>query len=301
MKNNEWLEDPEFIYRLDYYDKYYITSLCKRISIFLKTLPITVITTWDNNHKSLYITVGTNKNYFSISPNIAYEDYLTLIQRWLIQFFPTYDVTEKIKRKMTPVELTVRRDLAISNNEKIDFNSLLDLEIDASKKEYGIITKVYVFEENDKFEIEINDKKYLYMSGTLNRPMGLSTFLKKLRKIENNVDRKNFIFNNSHMIEPIVENSKDKFIEYNSQQIFNFFVINYLDLKKYEPIFVMEKSYKYINADEELIEQKQHIYRWGQYMIKFPADNEELINDCISFYKDAKEKDLKVINNHIVY
>ena len=98
MKINKWLEDEDFISKMKFVDKYYLETLCFKVAAFLKNIPVPVCSTWDAKNKSIYFSIGDNKHYVSVDVNIAYHDYITLIDKWTRQFYPQYKVEVKIGR-----------------------------------------------------------------------------------------------------------------------------------------------------------------------------------------------------------
>jgi hypothetical protein len=93
MKANKWLESSEFIEKIQFPDKYYLETLLFKISAFIKNAPVPIISSYDAKNKSIYLTIGENKQYFSLNVDIAYYDMITLMKVWSSQYFPKYEVT----------------------------------------------------------------------------------------------------------------------------------------------------------------------------------------------------------------
>jgi hypothetical protein len=264
-KSNFWLEDQEFISKMNFYDKFYITNLCEHISNFLKTIPIPIMSTWDPKNCGIYFHLGKIKKFFEIDVNISYWDYTTLVKRWLRQFFPQYKVIDEVETELSDVEILemIRKG--------IDKNDALLLTKKVNKEDFGIISKINM--TGDQFVLERNDQEYIRVSGMMKKLLPLSLFLKQIRQIKNDRDKRDFIFKNSEEIKKINKNEKSKIvIEYKDNMMFNFFTINYPDLK---------------NTNIEKI--STHLYYWGRFQIVFNSDNVE--RECIKYVTEKRIED----------
>lgn len=264
-KSNFWLEDQEFIAKMDFHDKFYIMHLCEYIANFLKTIPIPIMSTWDPRFKSIYFHLGKIKKNFEVDVNVSYWDYTTLVKRWLRQFFPQYRVIEKVETELSDSE--------ISNmvRDGVDINDALLLRKKVDREDFGIMTKINM--TGDQFIFERNGQEYVRISGTAKKTLPLSSFLKQIRQIKTDEEKRNFIFQNSEEIKKIVLEEKAKIvIDYKNQMMLNFFMINYPDLKEI-PI-------------EKL---STHLYYWGRFQIVFDSDTLE--RECISYLTNKKIED----------
>lgn len=264
-KSNFWLEDQEFILKMDFYDKFYIKNLCVYIANFLKTIPIPIMATWDPKFKSIYFHLGMIKKNFEIDINVSYWDYTTLVKRWLRQYFPQFKVVDNVESELSDLEITE----AVRGGA--DINEALQLRKEIEKIDYGIITKIQM--TGDQFIFERNGSEYVRISGTGNKPLPLSIFLKQIRQIKKDEDKRNFILKNSEEIKKIVFEEKSRIlIDYKDQMMLNFFMINYPDLKKYE----LEKI-------------SSNLYYWGRFQIIFNSDTVE--RECISYVRTRLAED----------
>jgi hypothetical protein len=262
-KPNFWLEDSNFIKKSNFSDHYYLESLGKHISNFLKNAPIPILTTYDPQFKKIYFSIGNEKKGFELNTNIAYYDYLTLVKRWLINYYPQYSIEYEIDVSLSDDEIYQKV------KEGVNLNDALAITKKATKKEKGIIEKIQLVA--DEFIINVNEERYLRLSGTPQKPQTLSFFLKKVREIKNQNEKKTFIFENSLEIRKLNDNKKEILINYQGKQLFNFFVVNFLDLK-----------------NEKLKELEPFLYQWGQFKIKF--ESKSLLNDCLNYYNNQMLK-----------
>jgi hypothetical protein len=264
-KINWWLEDHDFLSRSNFPDLYYFETVCKHISNMVKNLPIPVLTTYDSKNKSIYFSVGKIKNSFLLNTDISYSDYITLIKRGLYQFFPRYEIIYDKEEEYSEEELW-----EIVRKDKINLNDALLLRKTSKVKEIGIIEKITML--RDEFILSINGDKQVRISGSTYMPMSLSIFMDKLKVLEKNEDKYNFIFSNSAMVKYLHEDNRDINIVYPGKQMIHFFDINFEDLKNFE-----------------LVPIDNFNYRWGKFKITF--ESLTLKNDCIALYTKKMEKD----------
>ena len=263
-KTNWWLENVEFINNSEFHDIYYMETLCKYISNMIKNIPIPVLVSYDKKNKAIYFSIGKLKKGFPININISYYDYITIVKRWLRQFFPSYEIEKVLARELSEDELSIEIINRKRKNEKIDYNELLLLRKKEKIKEIGIIEKITLLK--DEFILNRNNKfKELRLSGSVEFPMSLSTFLNKLKNIENQNKRYNFIFNNSSILKELHQSIQEININYSGIQLLNFFKINFDDLKQYS----LEKL-------------DDFNYKWNNFKIKF--ESVSLRNDCLNYY-----------------
>ena len=260
MKSNEWLTNNDFLQKVEFKNKYYFQSLCIYIDNFIKNIPIPVITTWDYKYQQIYFTVGQESKSFKIDVNIAYRDYITLVRRWIEQFYPKYEIEvegeiilEDEKEILDRVKKGMKLNDAICKKGKV--------------KETGIIEKVFFME--DKFIVNINGNRFLRMCGTEETVCPISKFLPELRKIKGDVNKKKYIFENSIEIREIEKKQEIWEINYFGFQMKNFVEINYSDLKK-----------------EEFKQLDVRKWQWGNYILNIETNILE--NDIIEFLKKKK-------------
>lgn len=261
LKPNQWLEEKEFLNKIDFYDKDYFKILAKHIANFLKNIPIAVLCTWDPAHGSIYFNIGLeHRKYIKVDPDISYKDFLTLAERWLEGFYPQYSIEEEIIRGLTDEEIfNMKEELG----EKFDLNDALLIQKKDILKRKGIIRRIYL--KNDEFILFEGKESFVRLS-----TIPLSSFLKKLRMIQgHNEDIYKYIYDNSIQIKKVEKNNKPIRINYQGLKMLNFFIINYCDL-----------------CNEKLIEKRKGIYSWGKFEIYFKDDQVE--QNCLEFYYKKK-------------
>jgi len=255
---NKWLEDSEFIYNTNFEDKYYLESLCHHLSNFIKNVPIPVLCDYSERFKSIYFSVGEEKSHFALTIDVSYYDYITLVKRWLYQFYPRYEV-------LIDTGLDDNEILALVREQGFNLNDAL---LERKKvTEIGVIEKE--IRKEDQFIININGVKTVRITGN-KKPLLLKDFMKELRGIKDQQERKNYILDNSREFSTIPNYEKSIKINYQGQQLLNFFRINYEDLKEYE-----------------LKEVESFVYEWKNYIIRFSSIS--LRNDCLKYYQERKE------------
>lgn len=278
-KANWWLVDEEFLKKSGFEDLYYLQRLGVHLYEFFKNVPIPVLSTYDKNHHRIYLTVGTEQNWFRVSNEISFYDFIKQMKRWLIQYYPQYEVEVEEDEDLSEEEVLQKV------KEGIDLNELAHMKKKVIKKEKGVITKIIL--SKDSFEFIKNGVKTIRMSGSIHHILPLSYFLKNIREMrKNNVSDKEireYIFQNSDETERIPESTKKILINHPSKMMKNFFVINFPDLKN-EPI----KKKKKISSDDE-----PDRYIWGPYEIEF--DNDSVREDCFQYVSDRrKEKNIQI-------
>lgn len=262
LKPNEWLTNSEFLDKVTFHNKYYFQSLCLYVDNYRKNIPIPVIVTWDNQFNQLYFLIGKDKIHLEIDVDIAYEDYITLVDRKLRKFFPNYEV--EVKKE---IPLSIEEMVQKTKNEKINLNDLLGETKQIVEKEIGVIEKVFF--KQDNFILNINGKRYLRLSGKIDDPLPISEFLTMLKSIKNNEDKRNFIMNKSREVKEITREKESIDINYTGFQMKNFIEINFQDLQDYD----------FIKLDTRK-------WRWGKYILKFETNILE--NDMLNYLKNNK-------------
>ena len=269
---NEWLVNKNnFIGKSNFEDKYYLETLGRHISNFLKNIPITPVSSYDPKYKRIFFSVGDNSKPFNLDLDMAYFDYITLVKRWLVQFFPQYTYVYEKEEEYSEDEILEMRKQAIDNGEKFDINDALLMRKTINTKSKGLIEKITL--KADEFTFNLDGQKSIRTSANLDNPLPLRVFLKELRLIrsknESDVEYKirDYIFSNSKEVKKLNKNKKEITIQYPGKTMYNFFVVNVPELK---PHYKLEKI-------------EDYLYRWDNYIIKF--ESETLKNDCINIYE----------------
>lgn len=265
MKSNRWLESPEFISKVKFFDLYYLETLFHKVAAFIKNAPIPILSTWDAQHGSIYLSVGGNKQFFPIDVNIAYYDYVTVMKRWCSQFYPSYKVQVNTQIPYTDSEIM------LMVKDGMDLNDAILARKPHSYIEKGVIEKVYI--KKEEFIFNINGQREIRCSGNIleGKIIPMSKFMESIRQIKTDEELKTYIFENSKRVSLINYSDEVIEIDYSGNQMINFFKINFEDLQVYE-----------------LIEIDPFIYKWGNFLIKF--ESKMLAKDCIKIYTELKEK-----------
>lgn len=274
MKNNSWLENSDFIAKLKFKDKYYLETLCFKIAAYIKNAPIPILSSFDVNHNSIYLSVGDNKKYFNITTDIAYYDFISLMKEWCSQFYPQYKVEVEKEIEYTDEEI-----IELVKEKGLTLNDALQERKIIKYIESGIIEKVYFGNNNnnrDCFILNINGNRQMRTSGNINIGviMPISEFMEKLRRIgiENPIMLREFILTNSKIVYNI-KSDGEILISYSGAQMLNFIRINFNSL---------------INQGYELEQEDGFTYKWGMFRIIF--DSRILMQDCLNEYQKLLSK-----------
>lgn len=252
---NKWLEDSVYINSRNFEDKYYLESLCHHLSNFIKNVPIPVLCDYSERFKSIYFSVGEEKNSFPLTIDISYYDYITLVKRWLYQFYPRYEV-------LVDSELDDNEILKLVREQGYNLNDAL---LERKKvPEIGVIEKE--IRKEDQFIINVNGRKTIRITGN-KKPLLLKDFMKELRNIKDQDERKSYILDNSRELSVVTNYEKVVKINYQGKQLLHFIEINFPDLKNFE-----------------LKEIEPFVYGWNFYQIKFSSLS--LKQDCLKLYQD---------------
>jgi len=264
MKYNAWLEDSNFLLKMDFKDKYYLEVLLHKVAAFLKNTPIPIIATWDNKFKSIYFKVWDNKKFFSVDVNVSYPDMITLIKRWTKQFYPSYEVIVRKEIEYTEEEILTE----LVGEKKMDLNDALLARKNIEYTEIGVIEKVFI--ARDEFILNVNGIDELRMSGTIKNPTPLSEFMENIRNLKQNDLIKNYIVENSRLV-TIIQSTNSIPISYSGKQMINFFKINFTDKKDYE-----------------LKQIDEFNFTWDNFLICF--NSKTLRDDCLTIYRQKMAK-----------
>lgn len=272
MKANKWLENTDFLEKIKFKDAYYLETLCFKIAAFIKNAPVPIISSWDNDHKSIYLTIGENKQYFKLDTNIAYYDMITLMKRWCTQFYPQYEIEMEKQVEYTDEEIV--NDLV--GKKGMNLNDAILARKTIKYIERGIIEKVFFGdnENRDKFILNVNGERQIRLTGNISNGiiMPISEFMEGIRKFSKDkesytqYDVNNYIEQNSKYITSI-KKKEEVLITYKSMQMINFIKINFSDLY----------------PEYELEQQEDFVYTWGRFKLIF--DSKSLIRDCLQEYQ----------------
>lgn len=275
MKNNEWLIDKGFLRTVNYPNELYVQLLFERVYDLLKELPFPVYSSYDPKGVQIYFTFLGDKKSFIIDENISRGDYITLIKRWASQFFPKYEIESEKEIPLNKNEIFKK-----VKEEKIPIDEAVDLTKTVIMKEFGYIDSIYLSE--DFFRMNVYNDYDKKLSSEIRRAnYKWRSFLSKFKDIKDMQKRKDFIYTNSEKFEmtdewykkiPYFRNYKTIEIHYTGKMMYNFFSINYLDLK-------------YLSL-EKISNLK---YFWGKFLIHF--ENDEIKKLCIDYVYKKREED----------
>lgn len=264
LRPNEWMINEQFLSKIDYHNKYYIESLGKILYSYIETIPIPVISTWDPLNKRIYILVGQEKRFFEVDENISYFDFTFLVDSWLKKFFPKFCIEEECKIPLDDNEIIEK----VKNGMSLD-DALLERK-DAKIKDIGVITKIQI--TNDEFYFNRNGNEHIRITGSLDNLIPLSVFLKTLREIKNDIEKRDFILNNSRELKSVSNNKAQIIVDYPEMMMMNFFIIRYETMKKIPLLRITEK-----------------LYEWKHFKITFKSEGNE--RDCIRYLKQKRLDD----------
>jgi hypothetical protein len=272
MKVNKWLENTDFLEKIKFKDSYYLETLCFKVAAFLKNVPIPVISSWDDSHKSIYLSIGDNKQFFALDTNISYYDMITLMKRWCTQFYPQYEI--EVEKQIEYTDEEIVNDLV--GKQGMNLNDAILARKTIKYIEKGIIEKVFFGdnENRDKFILNINGQRQIRLTGNISNGiiMPISEFMEGIRKFSKEKDKytpldvKNYIEQNSKYILNL-KNKNEVLITYRSHQMINFIKVNFPELY----------------PEYELEQQEDFVYTWGRFKLIF--DSKALIRDCLQEYQ----------------
>lgn len=271
MRANKWLENTEFIEKIKFKDSYYLETLLFKIAAFIKNAPVPIISSWDNDHKSIYLSIGDNKQFFQLDTNIAYYDMITLMKRWCSQFYPQYTI--EVEKQVEYTDEEIVNDLV--GKQGMNLNDAILARKTIKYIERGIIEKVFFGdnENRDRFIFNINGVRQVRLAGNISNGviMPIGEFMEGIRKFSKEKEKytqqdvKDYIEQNSKYISDL-KNKGEVLITYKGMQMLNFIKINFVDLY----------------PDYELEQQEDFVYTWGRFKLIF--DSKSLIRDCFDLY-----------------
>jgi hypothetical protein len=272
-KINKWLENPDFLDKISFKDKYYLETLFHKIAAFIKNAPIPILSTWDNEHKSIYLSIGENKQFFTVSTDIAYYDVITLMRKWCIKFYPQYEIELEKQVEYTDEEIVEE----LVGKQGMNLNDAILARKTIKYIEKGIIEKVYFGdnENRDRFVLNVNGVQQLRLSGNITKGiiMPISEFMDGIRKFSKEKEKytqqdvKNYIELNSRFIKELKQEN-EILINYSGRQMLNFIDINF-DLL-------------YPEYDLTQLPNNDFTFVWGRFKLTF--NSKILIDDCLALY-----------------
>lgn len=270
---NSMLLDSDYIRGLDFKDTYYLETLFKHIHNFIIKIPIQVLVNYKEDIYKIYFNIGKDISIGKyINMDISYWDFITIIKRDLIEYFPQCELEEEIETSYTDDEIIEMRNESLEKKIDFDINDALEKKkIEKIKTKY-LIEKINI--KDDEFLLNVDDEKSVRISGTLDNPFPLSKFLSQIRiKKLKGKDLKDFIFNNSRELRKVTTEYDDIIINYPVNQMMNFFKINYPD----------QVGVPMVKVDNEY-----DTYRWGKFKVKF--ESKLLESDCKNFLLNKGEE-----------
>jgi len=277
LKINEWLITKEFLARAEVPNRLYFEELCEHVYEYLKNTPVPVLSTFDPKNLRIYFTVGHDyKNWWIINEDYAFADMITLMRRWVKNFYPSYQVDYEDEVPLSEDEVWVK-----VREEGVKLEDALEMKKKVSVIETGVVGEITL--SKDEFEFTKNRKKTLRVSGTLDNPLPLHKFIKYIRFIKDGREMRDYIFKNSLEIQEFPDKEDDVIIEYKDKKLKNFFIVNF-------PNLVMKQLYPIVDGDYK------HYWRWGKYVIQF---NSHYVQDECLEYVEEKRRELSMTSNDL--
>lgn len=270
--SNRQLTDIKYLESLKYKDPYYLEQLCRTIWEYVKNTPVPVQTSVFKKNEDVIIkfSIGKNNNFYKVDDSISYFDFVYRYRKEAEKFFPKYEYEEEIE-----IELSEKEMLEKVDKEGVSLNDVLFLTKKDNQQNKGSIIKVHFLK--DEILLEHNNMKQMRMSGTdINNVVPVKIFLSTIREMlkeeKSGKEIKDYIFDNSVLLEelPIVENEVK--IVYPKKQMKSFFKVHYDELK---------------NIPLEKITYQ--VYRWGKFVITF--EDELIEKDCLAYYQKRRSQD----------
>lgn len=266
--SNKQLTDKEYLASLNYKDTYYLTQLCQMIWEFVKNTPVPVYVSIFKKLETIYIkfNVGKDVKFYEVDDTTSYHDFIFRYKIHVRQFYPSYSYTE-----IKEIDLTEEEILEKTLKENISLNDAMFLTKKSEVITEGIIINVHFMK--DEFIIKENNIPQLRMAGDVGNIIPVKILLSNIKQMV--IDKKDgkeirdYIFNNSVLLETMNEKENEVIIDYPNNLMMNFFKIHFDSL-----------------ANDPLNKIISGVYKWGKYKIHF---KDELIeNDCLAYYRKRK-------------
>lgn len=227
MKQNSWLTDSTFIesHIKSEVPLETVKLFLHHLNIFIKKLPINVLTTYDTVNDRIYclnspFSLTEFKEYIQVNTLLSYSfhDTTFLIEKALIKYFPQYSVIDQVPRELSSEEISE----AIKNGEDPEeaFNKT---KIDTETKT-GIISKLWLMEDKFKIDYYVDDKYTTSEIRVCKLPW--RDFSKTLTFLNSGIERQAYIQNNTILS----HQPKLTMLEIDYEGIF---LINFIKLNSY--------------------------------------------------------------------
>ena len=249
---NIWLTDESLINSLGYHDSYYLRTVCDFLFLYLKRLPIPILTKYVN--KSIEVRIGANAKSFPISTKLTSKEWITLVDKWLSSYFPQYKIEVNVKRPLTEQEAIHRL-----NSGKYSTDEVFSMQIEDTIEESGMITRMY--KKKEEFRFVLNGKTSIrHAGGSYKESLLVSQFVKTANSLEGQ-ELRDYIFAHSrHVVD--LDDDKEVFINHKGIQLINFFIVNKDYILAHE-----ETPINYLTS------------RFGKFLIEFESSTHRM--DCM--------------------
>lgn len=249
---NIWLTEESYLNSLGYHDSYYLRSVCDFLFLYLKRLPIPILTKYVN--KSIEVRIGSNAKSFPISTKLTPKEWITLVDRWLSSYFPKYSVVGKTLRPLTEDEA-----IHYLNSGKYSTEEVFSMQIEDTFEESGMITRMY--KKKEEFRFVMNGKTSIrHAGGSYKESLLVSQFMKNANSLSGQ-ELRDYIMNHSrHVVD--LDDDKEVFINHKGIQLINFFIVN--------------KDYILVNTETPI---NSLTSRFGKFLIEFESLTHK--SDCI--------------------
>ena len=254
MKPNQWMMDKAQLLEKfpNFSDQYYLQELCSHLSAYLRRCPVKVLCIDNGKSNKLIFRVKSESESFELDPDIAYHDFIFMVERqWLRQFFPSYEFKDSERVVCTDAEMT-----SLLENHTVD-NLLSKTELGYKEqvtKKFGRITKIALMD--DRFKIETNEGSFWRIT-----KLPLSQFLDELRTLEDDREKKQWIDSKSTILNQVKGLTQRSYqLTHTPKQLLNFFRIRKDSMKKYLVT---------------LLPLVDEVYQWGPFLFKFASPQHE--------------------------
>ena len=252
MSKNIWLTEESYLNSLGYHDSYYLRSLCDFLFLYLKKLPIPIITRFVN--KSIEVRIGEHVKQFPVSTKLSTKEWIVLVDKWLSQFFPQYKINGSEIRPLTEDEA-----IHYLNSGKYSTDEVFSMQIEDTFEEFGIIERMY--KRREEFKITINGKSSIRHAGGSNKEHLLVSEFIKIANTLNGQELRDYIMNHSrHVVD--LDDDKEVFINHKGVQLINFFIVH--------------KDYILANTETSV---NSLTSRFGRFVIEFESPTHK--TDCM--------------------
>lgn len=274
--SNNLLTDKLYLQSLGYKDIHYLESLCQSIWEFIKNTPIFIFSNVYKDQQGVVkikLSVGDKSKVYRIDNSIHIYDFIYILQKFLKPLYPQFEFEEEVD-----YDLDVEEMLQTVANTGISLKEAVFLKKKILLNQKGIILKIFL--SKDEFLLDYNGIKSIRTTVFSNNFAGVllvSQFIKNVRNLYYNKasgkEIRDYIINNSKEIRILSKNENDIIVDYPLNMMKNFFRLHFLDL-----------------LDSQLEKITHLYYKWGRYCIMF--SDEKIENECISYYRNRKKKEI---------